>query len=217
MAIVIGANTSASFEGACVISANWGYNPNIQRLYCLGNWQPNLTIDKPTETLSIVVYSPGPSYNTAASESCANANRQSASVSPAACGGTVDSIAGEWFVTSYGYSKDDPNMPGQETWGMQRWIAGTLGGSNSIPEPSFVLRGIAEGQADLSAAASSPGIIFTGDTIESSSGSVSAGGIGRANTITHGVVQTVGNGGTEAGKSGQGSASIQYTPLWLGT
>lgn len=217
MAIIIGAGTTISFYGACVVSANWGYNPNTQRLYCIGDWSPTATYDKPTTTLSLSIYSGtgGPTYDTSPTEACEDANQLSASVSPAACGEAVDSISGQWFVTSYGFSKDDPGLPGQETWGMQRWEPGQYG---NLPAPTYVLRGISEGQGStISASDADPGILFTGVTVESSAGSVSAGGIGNAYRLELGVVIQV--GGSEspaAGKTGQGSVSMPYTPLWLG-
>ena len=102
MSIVIGAGTSVGFYGACVVSANWGYNPNTQRLYCVGEWSPSYTYDKPTETLSLVIYSGtgGPVYDTSPTESCANATQVSASIDPAACGDAVASISGDWWVSS---------------------------------------------------------------------------------------------------------------------
>ena len=215
MSIVIGAGTLVSFYGACVVSANWGYNPNTQRLYCVGEWSPSYTYDKPTETLSLVIYSGtgGPVYDTSPTESCTNANQVSASIDPAACGNAVASISGDWWVSSYGYSKDDPLLPGQETWSMQRWVEGQYG---NTPTPTYVLRGISEGQATKAASDADPGITFTGTTVTSETGSVSAGGIGRADEMTIGVVIQV--GGSEspaAGKVGQGSASMPYTPLWI--
>lgn len=202
MAIIIGAATTVSFMGACVTSANWGASPNNQRLYCLGSWTPDQVISKPTETLSLTIYAPGPVYATKPSTGCANANTVTASVSPTACGGSGSGVTGSWFVTSYSYSKDDASMPGTESWSMQKWI-GTL-------QPSYVLRGIAEGQGTGDA-----GISF--DTVDgsSSTGSVSAGGFGRADDLDLGIVDSVGGGSSAAGDTGQGSASIPYTDLYL--
>ncbi len=215
MSIVIGAGTTVNFGNACVVSTNWGYNPNTQRLYCVGEWSPTYTYDKPTETLSMVIYSGtgGPVYDTSPTESCTNANTVTASVSPAACGTAVASLTGDWWVTSYGFSKDDPLLPGQETWSMQRWVVGQFG---NTPVPTYVLRGISEGQATKDVADADPGIVFTGTTVESETGSVSAGGIGRADTMTIGVATQVGGSESPAsGKVGQGSVSIPYTPLWI--
>jgi hypothetical protein len=215
MAIIIGAGTTVSFGGACVISANWGYNPNTQRLYCIGEWSPSYTYDRPTQTLSMSIYSGtgGPIYNTSPTESCTNANQVSASVFPAACGDSVANITGDWFVNSYGFSKDDPLLPGQETWGMQRWVTGQYG---NTPVPTYVIRGISEGSGTKDANDADPGILFTGVTTESQSGNVTAGGIGRNDTLTLGVTTQVGGSESPAsGKIGQGSVSMPYTPLWI--
>ncbi len=215
MSIIIGNGTTVSFGGACVISANWGYNPNVQRLYCIGSWTPTAQYDRPTQTLSLSIYSGtgGPTYDTSPTETCVDANTLLASVSPAACGDAVADITGTWFVNSYGFSKDDPNLPGQETWGMQQWVVGVYG----TPLPDYVLRGISEGQGTKGANEADPGILFTGVLAESQSGNVTANGIGRNDTLTLGVTTQVGGSESPAsGKIGQGSVSMPYTPLWLG-
>jgi hypothetical protein len=212
MAIVIGAATQVSFGDTCVISANWGYNPNTQRLYCIGEWTPrdDLTYYRPTQTLNLTVYAPGPSYSTEPTQSCADANTIAASVSPAACGGSVGGdIDGSWWVTSYSYSKDDATMPGQESWALTKWKDVPSPGTNSI-EPTYVMRGISEGQATPEA-----GITFTGSTVQTSTGNVSAGGFGRADELDVGVVSSVGGGSSASGDTGQGSASMPYTPLYI--
>ncbi len=216
MSVIIGAGTTVTFEGAqCVISANWGYNPNVQRLYCIGSWTPYAQYDKPTQTLSLSIYSGsgGPLYNTTPTNSCTDANTVNASVSPASCGDGVDDISGDWFVTSYGFSKDDPSLPGQETWGMQQWVEGQYG---NTPGPTYVIRGISEGQGTKGTNDADPGILFTGDTAESQAGNVSAGAIGRNDVLTLGTVTQVGGSESPAGgKTGQGSVSMPYTPLWI--
>jgi hypothetical protein len=212
MAIVIGAATQVSFEGACVISANWGYNPNVQRLYCIGEWIPDEdhVYYRPTETLNLTIYSPGPTYDTSPSETCADANSISASVSPAACGGSFGSLTGNWLVNSYSFSKDDASLPGQESWSLTRWKDLNSTPPTNYIEPTYVLRGISEGQATGNA-----GVVFTGSTVETETGNVSAGGFGRADTLEVGVVSQVGGGSSTAGDTGQGSASMPYTPLYL--
>lgn len=208
MAIVIGAATTVDFSGACVISASWGYNPNTQRLYCLGSWTPDHTISKPTETLNLTIYAPGPSYQVAPTTSCQDANTIAASVSPAACGGSIGGVSGDWLVTSYGFSKDDAINPGQETWSMQRWKEV----SGATVDPTYVMRGVSEGQGTSNA-----GVTFTGDTASSSTGNVSAGGFGKADSLIIGQVSEVGGGTSAAGETGQGSASMPYTQLYIDT
>lgn len=205
MAIIIGAGTTVSFAGACVISANWGFNPNVQRLYCLGSWSPYDSLEKPTETISLTLYAPGPTESVTASIACEDVTDISVSVSPAACGGSVGDLSGNWALNNYSYSKDDPQAPGQESWSFTRWVGDA--------PPDYVLRGIAEGSATDPIA--NTGITFTGDTDTGSTGSVSAGGIGRADTTYYGVVATVGGGTSDLGELGNGSASIPLTPLWL--
>lgn len=216
MSVVIGAGTNVSFSiGGCVVSANWGYNPNVQRLYCLGSWDPSFTYDKPTQTLSMVIYSGtgNVSFPVLPTTDCANANTVTASVSFVPCGdsSTLGTITGDWFVNSYGFSKDDANLPGQETWGMQQWMVGQYG---NAPLPTYVIRGISEGQGTQSPYADG-GLYFNGTTVQSEAGNVSAGGIGRNDILTIGTVESVGGTGAQIGLTGQGSASMPYTPLWI--
>lgn len=201
MGLVIGAMTSVSFTG-CATSVNWGASPNNQRLYCLGSWDPHLIISKPTATLSITVYAPGPNYSTSPATGCVSANTISASVSPGSCGGGGSGVSGAWFVTSYSYSKDDAAMPGTESWSMQQWI-GAL-------QPTYVMRGVSEGQGSLNS-----GISFDSVEGSTSTGSVSAGGFGRADDLSVGTVSSVGGGSSTAGDTGQGSASMPYTDLYI--
>ncbi len=94
---------------------------------------------------------------------------------------------------------------------MTRWVAG-----GETPIPTYVLRGIAEGQASNVAGVVNSGVIFSGITAQSSTGSVTAGGIGRAYAITVGQVISVGGGTNTPGETGTASVSVPYTPLWLG-
>lgn len=210
MAIVIGAATRVNFEGtSCIISASWGFNPNAQRLYCIGSWSPSSTFLKPTETLNITLYSPGPRINIEPTTSCSDANTVSASVSPTACGEDLGSLSGSWMVTSYSYSKEDATMPGQESWSLTKWKG--LNTSVTYTPPTYILRGIAEGQATGEEA----GVEFIGDTVTTSNGNVSAGGFGKADILQVGVISHVGGGSSDAGVTGQGSASIPYTPVYI--
>jgi hypothetical protein len=211
MAIVIGAATEVYFMDSCVVSAQWGFNPNTQRLYCLGEWTPreDLRYDRPTQTVSLTIYSGrSGTYSTLPSIVCEFANRANVSISPAACGGTFASIDGEFYVDNYSYSKDDAVLPAQETWGMMMY---TDDGENAVL-PSHVLRGIAEG---TSSNPSLTGITFTGATVMSVTGNVQAGGFGKADNIEQGVVISVGAGQNISGEIGQGSVSIPYTPLYI--
>lgn len=204
MSIIIGALSTCSFAG-CVVSVNWGASPNTQRLYCLGDkWEadPSRVFKKPTATLSITCYAPGPSYTCTPTTSCTFANKMGATVSPAGCGGGGEGPAStSWYVTSYSFSKDDPLLPGQESWSMMDYIGDNL--------PSAVLRGVAEGSGSPKS-----GVNFKTVDGSATTGSVSAGGFGRADTLSVGVVDSVGGGTSTKGETGQGSVSIPYTPLY---
>lgn len=212
MSVVIGAGTTVVFDpGACAVSVSWGYSPNPQRLYCLGSWTPWSTIQKPTENLSITVYADGTgSHSITPTNACANANMINASVDATICGIPVASVSGDWFVSGYNYSKEDPIGPGQESWSLTRWVAG--GGT---PAPTYTLRGIAEGQASHESGVINSGVVFTGTPTEATSGNVSAGSVGRAYTTYVGTVITIGGGTGIAGETGTASVSIPYTPLWI--
>jgi len=213
MAVVIGNNTTVSFMGACAVSVNWGYNPNIQRFYCLGEWQADddRTLYRPTETINITIYAPGSTSSVAPTQSCANATPTvTASVTPTACGNSVTGMSGDWYVTGYNFNKDDPVGPGQESWSMTRWIAGP-----NTPAPTFVLRSITEGQSSHVNGVINSGVVFTGITAESTTGSVSANAIGRADTIYIGQVVSIGGGTNTMGEVGSASISVPYTQLYI--
>lgn len=215
MAIVIGAATTVSFgSNTCVINANWGYNPNVQRLYCIGEWTPDdsRTFYRPTETLNLTIYAPGPTHDVLPTTSCSDANSIDASISPTVCGGiSTGSLSGAWLVSSYSYTKEDAAMPGQESWSLTRWKNLNSTPPNNFVEPTYVMRGMSEGQATGNA-----GIVFVpGSTVQSSTGSVSANSLGRVDILESGVVTRIGGGSSAAGEIGQGSASMQYTPLYI--
>jgi hypothetical protein len=211
MSIVIGATTTVFFPyGQCIVSVNWGYNPNVQRLYCLGSWDVFDTVQKPTETLNMTIYAPGSSFAVSPTGACVDATIIAASVNPTVCGDPVPGVSGNWYLTSYGFNKDDPVGPGQETWSMTRWVAG-----GDTPAPTYTLRGIAEGQSSHISGVINSGVVFTGTTTDGSTGSVAAGGVGKAYTTRTGRVASVGGGTNTGGETGTASVSIPYTPLWL--
>lgn len=238
MAVIIGSATQVvlTIPGAgspieCVLSVNWSYNPNIQRYFCLGSTEPYITITKPTEQMSVALYSGStPSYNVEATTDCDSpGNPITATVSPGDCAGspTVGPIKDIWHLQNYGFSKDDPNLPGQETWALTHWLSNQdfvnagITPPTGAAAPDNIIRGLAEGQAsDYTAGDADPGVIFAGDTQIATTGSVSAGAVGRADTLIYGIAHEVGNSGqlpSEAdqyGRTGQGSVSVPLTPIW---
>lgn len=216
-AIVIGAATQVSFAGGgyCITSVNWGYQPNTQRFYCIGSWDPYIQVHKPTETLSLTLYAPGPNFSLTPTQDCVDATPEvSATVDPAACsseGETFPVLAGNWQISGYSYNKDDGSMPGQETWNLTKWknLSTPDPSVGDTVEPNFVMRGISEGQGTLDS-----GLGFGVDAVQSYTGSVSAGGFGRADIVYVGTITSVGGGSSTAGATGQGSATIPLTPFY---
>ena len=218
MGVIIGSVTTVSFGGHAT-QVSWNINSNIQRAYVLGSWDPYgaAEIKSPTETLNITTYSPGPSYATTPTTSCANANKLSATVSPAGCGaGSSGPSSTTWYVTSYNYSKGDARSPGTESWSLMNYV--TLG-DTGVVLPTYVLRGISEGSITSSDGVSTAqgvvGVVFTGDVDEGTTGSVSAGQIGRSDYQYTGVVSSVGNSSGGSGDVGSGQCSMPYNPLYL--
>jgi hypothetical protein len=223
MAIVIGAMTTTGIDGS--ISAQWGVQAQMNRLWELGDWTPYKTIVTKVETAAITAYAgASSSVSLSPSISCSDSNATiSITISPGTCGGGGSGgLSGKFFLMSYSYSKGDAVGLGQESWNGQRWPGNGGGGGGGdvlyTSAPSYVLQGPAEGSE--SGDVSSTGITFGGGpTVEGSQGSVSAGfpGLGQADSTIYGIVNNVG-GGTlkQDGKIGQGSANIPHQPIWVG-
>lgn len=213
MAIVIGAASQVSFYGTCALSVNWNYSPNTQRLYCIGEWSAFSTINKPTQTLSLTVYAPsGITHNTQASNSCTDVARLSASVAPAGCDnqyGELDSITGSWYVTGFSYGKDDPQLQAQETWSLQQWVAGT-----GVVTPTVVIQGVSEGSRSKRLGAATGILLDSNSITEGQSGSVSAGGTGKADTLETGVCASISTTTSVVGEVGTGNVSVSLIPLY---
>ncbi len=219
--VIIGNGTTASIDGGayCILSAQWGFNPGRTDAFCLGEWEPSPehVLYKPTQTLSLTLYAPGPSNKAIPpTTNCSDADRISASVFPAACEGGIDDVTGQWFIQSFSYSKETRDQPGQESWSLikyydlEQYFDGVS--TNRIAVPTFISRGITMGEASDEFQA---GITFSETFAKSQTGNVSAGGIGKASEITHGVVTNIGGGTSDAGFVGTGSASIPYTPNYI--
>lgn len=215
MAVVIGGATTASFNSKtnlCIASVNWSHNPNPERQYCIGSFLPSKTTYKPTDQMSFTIYaSSGVTYATALSTACPDTTipKIQASVAPVGCGASAATgLSGEdWYVTSYSFSKEDALMPGQETWQLTRWT-----NDHDAVVPDTVLLTMCEGEATDAAIC---GITFSGTTVTSYQGNVSAGAsLGRADTKSTGIVSSVGGGSSAVGEIGSGSANITFTPIW---
>lgn len=223
MAIIIGSLTTVGgLDG--VQSVQWAVQVQNNRLWQLGSWSPYRTQVTKVVTLSMTTYAGSyGSVSLSPSTSCADATTHNLSISPGSCtGGVTSPDTTGMFLTSYSYSKGDPIGFGQESWQFQKWVDAGVTGTDliSVGAPTYVIQGISEGQAAGDLTNAQMGISFnsSGQTT-GSQGSVSAGfpGIGNADTVTYGTVNSVGGGTLNAtGKLGQSSASIPHQPLYLG-
>jgi len=223
MSIIIGALTEVNIGGTDGFqSVNWNTNVQPNRLWQLGDWYPYKTQVTKTITVSVTTYA-GVLGTVALvpASSCADSSAvKDISISPGACDVVVEGIDETMYITSYSYSKGDPIAFGTESWSFQVWKnPGLSGDFINVPEPTYVLQGIAEGTK--SGDVSNLGVVMDVDSeVEGSQGSVSAGfpGIGNADINVNGIVTQIG-GGTleEGGKVGQSSANVPHQPLYLGT
>jgi hypothetical protein len=203
MGVIVGSATIVTgFNNA--VSANWGASPNYQHFYILGDGEPYRSVSKPTSNISVTCYSPsGTSVDVSATKGC-TAGGTTISVSGAGCGscGSGGGASGSWMVTSYSFSKTG-GAPGQESFSAIRYESSEdaiLGG---------VIRGTAEGSWTVGA-----GIAGKALTLSASSGSVSAGGVGRTDTMSVGIVTSVGDATAAISATGQGNASAPTIPVY---
>jgi len=207
MGVVIGFGTIANLNGYCAANVSWGANPNTQRLYCLdGSFSPFLEIDRPTVNVSMTIYGTGPHIDVTPSNSCTTQDQVAeadVNISPTGCGdqAAFPPINYRMVINSYSVSKEDARMPPQSSFGMIRWTG---------VEPDVVIRGISEGSGTVHS-----GIQFEGTTTTSTQGSVSAGGVGRADVITLGAVRAYGGVTIAAGQTARGDVSTPHTPMWI--
>lgn len=217
LSVIIGGSTLVNFGGACVVQAQWGFNPNQQDAFCLNEWEPDLTktIFKPENTASLSLYASGPSYITAASTACGTTTGLSLTITPKVCGaGSASGCTGtDFYPTSYSYSKESKDVMAQESWSLVQYLGVGIGGISSLTKPTYVLKGIAKGQTSDQA---TTGITLLSVITTIKSGSVSAGAMGKAEELEYGVVTKIGAGlSGAADPSATGSAQMPYIPLYV--
>ena len=226
MTVIIGSLTEVTIGGKVdgFQSINWALQVQTNRLWQLDSFLPYKSQVTATKTVSFNVYAEV--FTAVALEdvtTCADSDKTfNVSIVNGLCPGQSavdDFIQAEMYIMSYSYNKSDANAFGSESWSLQRWVESDAVGTDFINTgaPSLVLRGQSEGSRGGTAANLGVGFKTEGQ-VTGSQGSVSAGfpGIGNAEDITYGLVNSVG-GGTleEAGTTGQSSASIPHTPLYL--
>jgi hypothetical protein len=233
MAIIIGSNTivsGPSFPLGGIISVQWGIQPQLNRLWELGNWRPWKTVVTRVTSLSLTTYAgAGPSINLAPANSCVDSSAKLiVTIAPGSCGTIPGGLGGTFtvYLNSYSYSKGDPIGFGQQSYSGQYWPGPAQGGPNDPVlyngAPTLVLQGTAEGTQTADSGLVT-GITFdtspSNPLIEGQEGSVSAGfpGVGQADTVTYGIVNSVTNGDlVSSGKVGQASVNIPHQPLYFG-
>jgi hypothetical protein len=236
VAVIIGAATTVvtpQFPNGGIVSVQFGFNPQVERLYQLGSFNPYDTTVTRTRTLSVNIYGSKPdftggsvSHDVTPSTSCVDANTVNITVNPASCVASLLPFTGDYFLNSYSYSKDNLGF-GQETWSFttKPIITGYTG-------TIVMLRGIAEGTITTGPGVMDPqymGVTVDetasndslGAQIQGESGSVQAGtpGIGEY-TIERYIIATAVGGSrgkdtTVDGLTGNASVSIPLTPVYL--
>ena len=215
------------------MSANFGFSPNINRLWQLGSFVPYDTFVQKTRTLTLSVYGRRPDgsggsiqLDVTPSVSCIDAGTVSITVNPASCVGSLLPFTEDYFVNSYSYQKENLGY-GQESWGFT-----TKPVVPSYTGTIVMLRGIAEGTVatgDGTMDALDMGVVVNetasndsfGAPIEGESGSIQAGspGIGNFDITRFVVVTDVGNSigldPTVDGKTGNASITIPLQPIFL--
>jgi hypothetical protein len=215
------------------VSVSFGFQPNVQRQYQIGSYQPYDSFVQKTRTLQINVYGQRPdgaggssSLDVTPSTTCEDASTVNVTVNPASCVGSLIPFTEDYFISGYGYQKEALGY-GQESWSFTSKpviddYTGTI----------VMLRGIAEGSistGDGAVPSASMGVVVdetasndsTGSEIEGESGSVQAGSPGVGDyTIQRFVVVTsvgasVGKSTSIDGLTGQANISITNTPVYL--
>jgi len=226
MAVIIGGGTYVSipslFPDGGYVSINFGVDPQMNRLWQLGSYVPYDTYTQSQRSFSLVAYGKKPDGSGGSNQisvepsvSCSSPSPTTISVTPASCGYSIAPFSGDYFPTSYSYSKDNFGF-GQESW------AFTTEPIMDVPYTGTILfiRGIATGQVQTGAGMLDPvdqGILYdtsasqdsNGNWIDGESGSVAAGfpGIGTY-TIQREYVVTYIGGSVGKADGFQGNASV---------
>jgi hypothetical protein len=236
MAVIIGAGsnvTSTQFSNNGIVSVQFGFNPQVQRLWELGSFSPYDSFVTKTKTLTINVYGSKPDGTGGSSQlsvtpstTCTDAGTVTIGVQPASCTSSIADFSDDFFITGYSYQKENLGY-GQETWTFtSKPIIDNYTGT------IVMLRGIAEGQVatgDGIMTSTQMGVVVDetasndslGAAIEGESGSVQAGtpGIGEYNVQRYVIVTAVGGSvgkhSSVDGYSGQANIQIPMTPVYI--
>jgi len=234
MAILIGAGTtitSAQFPNGGIASIQFGFQPDIQRLFQLGSFSPYDTFIRRTRTLQVSVYGSRPDgaggsipYSVAPSVTCVDANSVTATVNPATCVAGLDPFTNEYWVTSYSYQKEQTGY-GQESWSMTTApildnFTGTIVMMRGIPDGTIATGPGTMASADMGLVVDETGSNDAlGNPVQGENGSVQAGGFGtfdvQRSVIVTSVGDSIGLSPAIDGLTGQASINIPMTPQFI--
>lgn len=228
MPYIVSAGTflTGFFSGG-VQSVNISQTPQINNLYQLGSaeaYDRTITIQR---QLSATVYG-GASTSTSlpVSTDCTDSSSVNLNFSAQGCGSIGNiSLTGQYFITSYSYSKDGVAAVGTESWSFVSKPIFLLENGTEIPVTAVQLRGQATGQTTTDGGANtgvtfgtfsltSAGSLGSLRTVQASAG---APGIGRAYTLQYGDVTAVGgaDGINYSAEGGNASVSVPYTTIYI--
>ncbi len=236
MAIIIGAGTtvvSTQFPNGGIVSVNFGFQPNVQRLWQLGSYTPYDSFVQRTRTLQLSVYGSRPDgaggslqMSVLPSVGCTDADGVSITVNPASCLNTLLPFTETYFLTSYSYQKENLGY-GQESWSFtSRPILDNYSGT------IIMLRGIAEGTiatGDGVMTSAQMGVVVDetasndslGSPIQGENGGVQAGTPGLGNydiqrfIIATAVGGSIGLSPATDGLTGQANVNVPMTPIFI--
>jgi len=235
MAVIIGMGTLVSipslFADGGFVSINFGIDPNTQRLWQLGSYDPYDTYTQRQRNFSLTGYgrrengSGGSNQiNVEPSVTCGSPTPIVIDVTPTSCGYVIDPFSGDYYPTSYSYSKDNFG------WGQESWAFVTEP-ELDVPYTGTILfiRGIATGQVNTGPGQLDPldqGIVYdtaasqdsNSNWIDGESGSVQAGfpGIGEYSIERQYVVTHVGGSlGKSDGYKGTASVTIPMQTVYV--
>ena len=235
MAVIIGAGTSvvipSLFPDGGFVSINFGLDPNTQRLWQLGSYNPYDTYTQKQRTFSLTAYGRKPSgsggssvISVEPSVTCSNPSSIGISVTPVSCGYTIDPFSGDFYVNSYSYKKEHFGF-GQESWSFVTEPELDVSYTGTI----LFIRGISTGQIKVGAGMLSPlnqGVTYddsasrdsNGDYIEAEAGDVTAGfpGVGSYNIQRDVVVTHIGGSvGKSDGLVGECSVTVPMETVYI--
>lgn len=250
MAVIIGSSTAVTlefpngtvtdYEG--IISVDWSFGTNLQRLYTLGagssDCGPNEfgTIRSSDVTVNFSLYGGvSPQMEICPpSDQCVDSPAQViVTIVPGICGSlsALGLTAQAVYINSYGYSKDRTGY-GTETWAGTAYVAGTQDIPNKKfvePEPTINVLGVSEGTIEAETDNYTLLQEITGtefrditDVVETPRGSVAAAALGVGDyTLTHnGTFRRIGGSLFGIGDNGDGvlaraNVTLTIQPLYF--